>query len=854
MFALFSVLALLASALAQTTPNGSASAVDIEEAQLTPGLLASFDPSALLSVSFGGQAISIGQNLAQNAVSSSPDLSVSPSSNATIASSTLYTVIMVDADIVGTDESKTPQTRHWLVNSATFSAGSTAPYAVNWTGSTSITNYAGPGPESGSGPHRYVVIVYEQPSDFSPPSDLSTAGTALGKMSLSDYVTQSKLGKLLTANYFQVENGQATVTPSPTSAVNSSTLPGYHSTTVSSPSSGTFANSASGSKAATTSASTEKKPGAASKTSPGWGIVLGSIGMVGAIVGAGLYDLWTILTCAAKVFENVVVPLPVERSQGSVSALVARFQTAADRDRDCKEKEGKRVSLGLGGGPGTTGRKASDFDSHTRDKEKDEGLSEKETRKLLTEYAPKESPLSISTCQPTPAKDAASFASAALTTAALPLEGKDQKLPPVNGHISPSPQTRPQSQTPEPLCSNQVPNSRQTTSVVKAKSPSRSKTSTPPSTNSVGKLFAPSLTDRPHLLAASKAKPSQTGDHDTTQERTLTQQSHPAIPAPLKLHLTGPLSKPTASFLAKTKTPPSSNGIKSLPNTEGAKSSLRRKESVKSPSTSSEKGSLGRTSGRTSLTKADTRNGLKTPEKGNQVKNEKIAHADKKTNGPTSMVSGSRLMQGTAASRARAAANTQSNPPSHTRSQSYTSAASKTGAKTVRPRASNPSSSPIQSKSATKRVQPKSSITREAGDKDDYGKPTIPIGRIGLAAAREKPTMEELDPQVNSEKSVSEREDETKQSLTCEEEEAGSLKHSNQATQSTEQSKEKLEEDGEIGKAMELPPKVDQSPSILFTPTLEEHRDLSALDASEGEENEKIAGEPEISSKETEAG
>lgn len=44
---------------------------------------------------------------------------------------------MVDADIVGTDESTTEQTRHWLVNSASLSTDS-APYAVNWTGSTSM--------------------------------------------------------------------------------------------------------------------------------------------------------------------------------------------------------------------------------------------------------------------------------------------------------------------------------------------------------------------------------------------------------------------------------------------------------------------------------------------------------------------------------------------------------------------------------------------------------------------------------------------------------------------------------------------------------------------------------------------
>lgn len=81
---------------------------------------------------------------------------------------------MVDADIVGTDESTTEQTRHWLVNSASLSTEA-APYAVNWTGSTSMyavlanhtchspcsffdtsTDYAGPGPASGSGSHRYV--------------------------------------------------------------------------------------------------------------------------------------------------------------------------------------------------------------------------------------------------------------------------------------------------------------------------------------------------------------------------------------------------------------------------------------------------------------------------------------------------------------------------------------------------------------------------------------------------------------------------------------------------------------------------------------------------------------------------
>ncbi|AAW46410.1 nucleus protein, putative [Cryptococcus deneoformans JEC21] len=308
MLGYFAALALALPALAQSASNGSASAVDIEglqanfqQAELTPQLLETFEPEALLSVTFGSTAISTGDTLDQDAVSSSPTLAVSPASNATLESGQLYTVVMVDADIVGTDESTTEQTRHWLVNSASLSTDS-APYAVNWTGSTSITDYAGPGPASGSGSHRYVIIVYAQPDTFSPPANLSQAGTPLSTMSLSSYVSESGLGNLITANYFQVENGEATVTVSSTSAVDSSTLAGYLSTTAassaSSAASGTASGAASNSAAtsATDSSATSASSAPASSDSSsralrsemGFGMVVGVVGVVGAVLGAGM--------------------------------------------------------------------------------------------------------------------------------------------------------------------------------------------------------------------------------------------------------------------------------------------------------------------------------------------------------------------------------------------------------------------------------------------------------------------------------------------------------------------------------------------------------------------------------------
>ncbi|CAD6576382.1 MAG: hypothetical protein TREMPRED_001670 [Tremellales sp. Tagirdzhanova-0007] len=300
------VLSLLGLVSAQSTTN--ASTTDIEDveanfqaAQLVPELLSTFTPEGTLSISFSGSTITPGQNLTESDVSSYPTLSVMPASNATAFDPTsMYTVMMVDANPVGTDESSTEQTRHWLVNGA--SLGDSAPYAVNYTGSTPVTNYAGPGPASGSGSHRYVILIYSQPSTFTAPANLSTAGTPLGTFSFSDYVSSSGLGPLIAANYFQVEVGVATATVAATTSVNSATLAGAASTSSASASgaSGASGSAASGSTSTSTSksgsstgttsnaAATSSKGAAGRKEVLGWGVVIGGLGVVGTVLGAGI--------------------------------------------------------------------------------------------------------------------------------------------------------------------------------------------------------------------------------------------------------------------------------------------------------------------------------------------------------------------------------------------------------------------------------------------------------------------------------------------------------------------------------------------------------------------------------------
>ncbi|KAJ9118763.1 hypothetical protein QFC22_003984 [Naganishia vaughanmartiniae] len=216
------------SAFAQNTASEMQLAgvkANFQQAQLVPQFLPTFNPSALLNVSFGSDNVEPGTPLAATAVSSAPTLTVIPASNFSSAypeATTMFTVAMVDADIVGTDESGN-QTRHWLANNVALTTGENGAFGLNYT-TDPITNYAGPGPAEGSGAHRYVLLFIDQPSTFTAPADLSEPNTPLGTFNFQNYLSSTGLGPIVAANYITVENGVATVTVASTSAVQSSTL------------------------------------------------------------------------------------------------------------------------------------------------------------------------------------------------------------------------------------------------------------------------------------------------------------------------------------------------------------------------------------------------------------------------------------------------------------------------------------------------------------------------------------------------------------------------------------------------------------------------------------------------------
>lgn len=70
-----------------------------------------------------------------------------------------------------------------------------------------VANYAGPGPPPGSGPHRYVFLLYEQPDGFEVSKYAPAGGKELGitgrmRYDLAGFEKKAGLGSVVAATYF----------------------------------------------------------------------------------------------------------------------------------------------------------------------------------------------------------------------------------------------------------------------------------------------------------------------------------------------------------------------------------------------------------------------------------------------------------------------------------------------------------------------------------------------------------------------------------------------------------------------------------------------------------------------------
>merc|ERR1711994_360714 len=148
-------------------------------------------PASLLKVSYNGVDISPGQVMTPTQVQDQPVLSWEVEEGA------FYTVIMNDPDAKSRAEPMFREWHHWMVGNIpgnNVSAGET------------LSAYVGSGPPEGTGLHRYVFLVYKQPSKlpFDGVPRLGLTPDQRPNHKAAEFAAKHGL-QLIAGNYYQAE-------------------------------------------------------------------------------------------------------------------------------------------------------------------------------------------------------------------------------------------------------------------------------------------------------------------------------------------------------------------------------------------------------------------------------------------------------------------------------------------------------------------------------------------------------------------------------------------------------------------------------------------------------------------------
>nr|CAI5870264.1 unnamed protein product [Callosobruchus analis] len=109
-----------------------------------------------------------------------------------------YTVCMTDPDAPSRKEPKFREWHHWLVGNVP---------GCDITKGETLSAYVGSGPPKGTGLHRYVFLIYEQPDKlkFDEKRLPNTSGDNRGNFSIRKFAQKYKLGEPIAGNFYQAE-------------------------------------------------------------------------------------------------------------------------------------------------------------------------------------------------------------------------------------------------------------------------------------------------------------------------------------------------------------------------------------------------------------------------------------------------------------------------------------------------------------------------------------------------------------------------------------------------------------------------------------------------------------------------
>ncbi|EME39987.1 hypothetical protein DOTSEDRAFT_47469 [Dothistroma septosporum NZE10] len=125
-----------------------------------------------------------------------------------------YTIIMVDPDASYPENPTSRFILHWLQPNTSRANASSSMGETTSTTSVSLTNvtaprvpFRRPSPPTNSSAHRYIIYAFQQPMNFTIPSQWS--GLSDGnrtRFNLTNFIRDTNLGTPAAANYFYVSN------------------------------------------------------------------------------------------------------------------------------------------------------------------------------------------------------------------------------------------------------------------------------------------------------------------------------------------------------------------------------------------------------------------------------------------------------------------------------------------------------------------------------------------------------------------------------------------------------------------------------------------------------------------------
>jgi len=181
--------------------------------QIIPDVIpeSTLTPTVLFSVTYpSGKEAVLGAELTKEEAGDEPEIVITPL-NASSLDPT-YTLVMTDPDAPSRADPKYRQFRHWVITGLRTPA-STSSETENMAAlkpRASTTPYRAPGPPPGSGFHRYVFLLFEEPAgtELTIPADAPEHGAALEQRRSWDAMAfGEKYGlKLVGATYFLVKS------------------------------------------------------------------------------------------------------------------------------------------------------------------------------------------------------------------------------------------------------------------------------------------------------------------------------------------------------------------------------------------------------------------------------------------------------------------------------------------------------------------------------------------------------------------------------------------------------------------------------------------------------------------------